>query len=220
MALTKCVECGHDVSTTAAACPHCGAPIKGATPPPLPNVPPPLPRPKQKGFPALMIGAVCLIALFLLVALIRSGSSGSATPPPSRLQVAITSAVQEDLSQNKQELFNKIHFLGDAKRDVIDAVSMQWKDGRATDNNADLAGFTVAHTLYWQTLLTSEGYTKFNETYDCSTGAPQLTQRTIVATNGLTKEGATKAAIDYGAKELTREITGLLNSTPAPGSSP
>ena len=26
MALTKCKECGHDVSTTASACPHCGAP--------------------------------------------------------------------------------------------------------------------------------------------------------------------------------------------------
>lgn len=26
MALTKCRECGHDVSTSAATCPNCGAP--------------------------------------------------------------------------------------------------------------------------------------------------------------------------------------------------
>src|SRR2546421_388641 len=34
MALTKCRECGSQVSTAAAACPHCGAPQQ-ATPPPI-----------------------------------------------------------------------------------------------------------------------------------------------------------------------------------------
>src|SRR5881396_3698263 len=45
MALTKCPECGHEVSTAAAACPNCGAPVKAASvptvPPPLLGVPPP-----------------------------------------------------------------------------------------------------------------------------------------------------------------------------------
>ena len=29
MALTPCAECGHQISDTAAACPKCGAPVKG-----------------------------------------------------------------------------------------------------------------------------------------------------------------------------------------------
>jgi uncharacterized membrane protein YvbJ len=29
MALTRCEECGREVSSKAAACPHCGAPISG-----------------------------------------------------------------------------------------------------------------------------------------------------------------------------------------------
>jgi hypothetical protein len=44
MALTKCRECSGQVSTEAAACPHCGAPQR-AVPPPLPpqvQRPPPL----------------------------------------------------------------------------------------------------------------------------------------------------------------------------------
>ncbi|MCX6922833.1 MAG: hypothetical protein NT154_06415 [Verrucomicrobia bacterium] len=37
MALTKCPECGKDVSTRAAACPHCGCPVgdQGPTPAPV-----------------------------------------------------------------------------------------------------------------------------------------------------------------------------------------
>ena len=143
-----------------------------------------------------------------------------ATQPPSKLQAALTSALQEDLSRNKQELFNKIHFLGDAKSDVIQNVSIQWKGGRPTDNSADLATVTVDHTLYWETLLTSNGYTKVSDTYDCSSGTPRLTDSRIIDTNGLTKEGATKAVINYGAKELTKEVTNYLNSTPAPSPTP
>lgn len=32
MALTKCRECGKEISTEAASCPHCGAPMKTAAP--------------------------------------------------------------------------------------------------------------------------------------------------------------------------------------------
>jgi hypothetical protein len=43
MALTTCYECGHEVSTSATACPNCGAPVKAtgeAVPAPIP---PPIP---------------------------------------------------------------------------------------------------------------------------------------------------------------------------------
>src|SRR5438874_4426797 len=51
MALTKCFECGHEVSTAAAACPNCGAPMAAANakPPVTPSTPPsptqPVPSP-------------------------------------------------------------------------------------------------------------------------------------------------------------------------------
>jgi len=32
MALTKCNDCGKDVSTSAASCPHCGCPVQGISP--------------------------------------------------------------------------------------------------------------------------------------------------------------------------------------------
>ena len=45
MALTKCFECGRDVSTTAPTCPGCGA-VLGAPPP---AAAPPAPAPQQQG---------------------------------------------------------------------------------------------------------------------------------------------------------------------------
>lgn len=48
MALTKCFECGHEVSTSAIACPNCAAPVQHAITPAIsapvpPDVPPPIP---------------------------------------------------------------------------------------------------------------------------------------------------------------------------------
>jgi len=59
MALTKCAECGGDVSTLAAACPHCGAPFNA----PAVRASEPLPQPpptESSGFPwwAWVIAAV------------------------------------------------------------------------------------------------------------------------------------------------------------------
>lgn len=47
VALTKCRECGGDVSTEAHACPHCGAPVP--VPVPATTVPPPKPAVKRRG---------------------------------------------------------------------------------------------------------------------------------------------------------------------------
>jgi hypothetical protein len=45
MALTKCFECGHEVSTSATACPNCGAPVKSVAPSVPPSPPPSAPSP-------------------------------------------------------------------------------------------------------------------------------------------------------------------------------
>src|SRR5262245_5081017 len=42
MALTTCYECGHEVSTSATACPNCGAPVKAAREAVPPPIPPPI----------------------------------------------------------------------------------------------------------------------------------------------------------------------------------
>ena len=44
MALLKCEDCGHDVSSRAEACPHCGCPVPKDEPP---STPPPVPPPAQ-----------------------------------------------------------------------------------------------------------------------------------------------------------------------------
>jgi DNA-directed RNA polymerase subunit RPC12/RpoP len=72
MALMKCSECGKDVSSKAAACPHCGAPVAVA-----PNVTPQVESKKDVGIAillALLLGPVGLFyssiggGLFMLVA--------------------------------------------------------------------------------------------------------------------------------------------------------
>jgi type II secretory pathway pseudopilin PulG len=174
----------------------------------------------------MLIAGGCLLAvIFVLLALILRSSVGShsETPQASKLQAAITSELQQELSENKQKLYEKIHVAGEfgtAKSDVIQAVSMQWKGGHPTDDPADLSGFTVDHTLYWSTPLTSDGYTKFEDTYDSSGGTPQLTNSRVIATNGITIEGATNALIDYGAQQLTKAVADMLNGTPAPSPAP
>lgn len=125
------------------------------------------------------------------------------------------------MSQNKQKLYDNVHVagafgLGTAKSDSIENVSLQWKDGRVTDNASDLSSFTVEHTLYWSTPVTSDGHTKFRDTYDCSGGSPRLVDSKVIATNGDTIEGLTNAMVDYAAKELQNGLKNALKTSPSP----
>lgn len=149
-------------------------------------------KPKRKVLWAVLIAVGCLFAIgcvffvFVLVFLVGSNSQNQAQ---SKVQKAITAAFQEEFSRDKQERYEKAHLAGEfgtAKKDVIQGASIQWKGGRATDNAADVASFVVDHTLYWETPLTSDGYTRFNDTYDCTSGSPELVNSKIVATNGVT----------------------------------
>jgi len=215
----KCPECGHDVSTSATACPNCGAPVKGASPPPLPPPIPVAPAPvrrKSKVLLGILITGACLLVVFVLLAIVLSHVE---TRQESKLQAAITASLQDELSQNRQKLYEKIHLAGEfgtAKSDVIENVAMQWKGGRATDDAADLSGFSVDHTLYWTTPLTSDGHTKFHDVYECSGGTTQLTDSRIVETNGITIDQAKSALLDFATKEATKAIHDAINGTPAP----
>lgn len=61
MALTKCEECGRDVSTKAASCPGCGAPVEAMAQASVQSVPP-----KKKG---IGIGKAILVVVAALVGL-------------------------------------------------------------------------------------------------------------------------------------------------------
>jgi hypothetical protein len=193
--------------------------------------------PKSNALRYVLIGAGCLIplviAFLLLVWAVTSFFSRSSTTaqnqPQSRLQAAITSALQSELSENKQKLYDKIHVaglvsqliqVGTAKSDVIQAVSLEWKDGRMTDNPSDLLSFTVDHTLYWKTPVTSDGHTKFRDKYDFSGGTPRLADTKVLETNGATIENVFNAVMDYAGKEIVKSLDKAIRDAANPSPSP
>ena len=94
MALIRCYECGKEISSLAAACPSCGAPI-GSTiiPPPLPTQARPASRAKQ-----IFGGTIALLTGVVLVLLIRGVTnqpntpSVAASPTPAIAEVATGSS--------------------------------------------------------------------------------------------------------------------------------
>jgi hypothetical protein len=64
MALRNCRECGGKVSTTAAACPHCGAPNR-TVPPPLPQHTATQSKPKKAGIGTLK-GCLAVVVVFFV----------------------------------------------------------------------------------------------------------------------------------------------------------
>jgi hypothetical protein len=81
MALAPCRECGEQVSTEAATCPHCGVgrPARPIATPSLPNHASPDPR-KRSNVIAALVG----IGLAILIALVaQSGSTTSSSSSDS-----------------------------------------------------------------------------------------------------------------------------------------
>jgi len=91
MALVSCWECGKEISQSAAACPHCGAPPK-----PLSSLP--VPARKKQNPLNQNIGCGSLIALGVLAFLVYSiwnGGKESSSPPPAASAPAVSAAVQQ-----------------------------------------------------------------------------------------------------------------------------
>jgi hypothetical protein len=90
MPLIKCSECGHDVSTSASACPNCGAPNKlaasgtaGSSTEPRPVPPPPvtIPRPAEParrggGKKWWFMGCGCLALIGVIAVALFTGAVG------------------------------------------------------------------------------------------------------------------------------------------------
>jgi Host cell surface-exposed lipoprotein len=103
MALVKCEDCGHDVSTEAASCPNCGRPMIPAPAPPLPPQPANPNRSWFRRHPILTV-ILALIMVGVIGSAIsneNSGSSGNTpsaaaliAPPASNMTVAQQQAVE------------------------------------------------------------------------------------------------------------------------------
>jgi hypothetical protein len=76
MALAPCRECGRQVSTEAATCPHCGVgrPARQIATPSVPNYPSPDPK-KRSAVRAAFIG----IGIAIVIAIVQSGSTTSSS---------------------------------------------------------------------------------------------------------------------------------------------
>jgi hypothetical protein len=137
--------------------------------------------------------AVIGFVLLLVTCSLRNcGNSGggrqiASTPPraaPSPEEV-IAGAFQTVYSQNKQQIFDKIHPLGIAKSVVVHDVTITaWKHGRATNRPEDILQYTVRYTIYWEGPITKDGFTKISQTFDTET--QRCVSAEILATNGTT----------------------------------
>jgi len=96
MALVKCRECGNEVSTTAAACPNCGAAVK-----------------KKAGGCAGTALAV-LVGVIVLVAVSRSCSSEPG--PPTNVPGPAAASVTPE--HRKAEVLNHVQVLSQAMKDM------------------------------------------------------------------------------------------------------
>jgi hypothetical protein len=84
VALIKCYECGSDVSTEAASCPHCGAPRR-----------PPAQTKRSTVGRGLLIGGAILVGGFILTHWLSSGSD-SVPQVSAKQQTPIASAIQAE----------------------------------------------------------------------------------------------------------------------------
>lgn len=136
------------------------------------------------------------------------------------METALRTALQSELSQTKDERFGKIHFEAwgsAAKSDILQNVTINWKTRQPTDHVEDVEAFTVDHTLYWKSFLTPDGYTKINDTYDCSSGTPRLTNSRVVDTNGWTQKKVLDFAVDLTVETIKDELRKSAQTpTPSP----
>jgi endogenous inhibitor of DNA gyrase (YacG/DUF329 family) len=106
MALIKCPDCGKDVSTEAAACPHCGRPIKLGTP----AVAPPSPSTYKWTPGRLGCAAAAIIALLFFLFELMGGSSESTNPTATTAVPAPTPTVLQEAYRQTPSPSEKLAF--------------------------------------------------------------------------------------------------------------
>jgi len=144
MALVQCKECGNEVSTSASACPKCGAPV-------------PRQRPKSKallfvlGGVGLLLGT-CLIGV--VVAVVRLGSASQAGPNPAEssrwVDIRKLLAEYRDSEVRADAAFKGSYVLvdgivSDVKRDVLNTIYITIGTGKLLELPQVQCFFSEAH---------------------------------------------------------------------------
>lgn len=167
--------------------------------------------PSASSFPiskVLGYGACFLFAIIALPAMCsnsNSGTSASSTAPSQRIEDLIAAQIQAAVTANKQQIFDRIHPIGEAQSvKVHDVTITSWKHGQATNTPDDILQFTVRYTLYWKGPITTDGYTKITETFDTETGRYINSQ--ILATNGSTNQEVGEAIGYFGGALLLEAL--------------
>ena len=128
--------------------------------------------------------------------------SGPTAPPPVVTKEAIQQKLQtvfnaQDAEFNgPQMVFNMVHPIGTASRVAVHDVSLQWKTDKPTADENDIMSWTCRLTVYWNSILVDDGFTKLVLTFDNE--VKNFTNVEILATNGKTTEEVNAAAWDIG----------------------
>ena len=138
-------------------------------------------------------GAIAVISLLLaLVMPTRAGILDFFRKSP---EDTLKAQLQAGFNANKQMIFNSIHPVGTAVRVEVHDVALVWKNGIASSDLKNLAGFVVRYTIYWQGPITTDGFTKVAAVFDCE--SQRYVSMNILATNGVTNADAWNAAGEF-----------------------
>jgi DNA-directed RNA polymerase subunit RPC12/RpoP len=135
MALTKCPECGKDVSSQASGCPHCGFPlVKPAREPPPIRPQAISPKAAKKGG----LGCVGIIVIGVVISIIASILPGD---PPKEIRAAILAEMAHQhfpVASIKYEDYPTVQPLGQwGAYDYVIRFEAKLTDGRTAKGYAN-----------------------------------------------------------------------------------
>lgn len=167
MALTKCSECGHEISTAASVCPHCGNPNKAtvaATPAPPPAVTSPAaPQPagpvKKSSKKWWLIGGCgCLTLLAIIAVALFTGIIGGLSflakfVPEAKIHNFTTTADAQLINGEMDAgymLACDVENLWDDPQDVIVEMELSCSEGQWTERRTvHLKGKETQHVTHF-----------------------------------------------------------------------
>lgn len=139
------------------------------------------------------LGCGGLIAILFVMIIIGAVTDNESIGNPDEsytletLEESIANGFEVLANQNRQQIFNYIHPIGDAKNvKVHDVIVTSWKRGRPTGRLDDILQIEIRYTIYWRGPLTTDGYTKISSIIDMET--ERFVGGQILSTNGTTNE--------------------------------
>ena len=145
---------------------------------------------KRRSVQMLAFGLVLICVILFFV------SHWSHKPVSAPVEDVLTEELQAAFTDNKQDLFNRIHPVGTATSVKVHDVSVVWKNGVRTNLEKDILQFTVRFTIYWAGPITKDGYTKATQVFDEESN--RWIGGQVISTNGVTNTEVKSGAINFG----------------------